>query len=240
MKGRSEPVHPDPSDPPQRSGIGARIRAMRHGLGLTQADLAARAGISPSYLNLIEHDRRRIGGHRLADIARHLGVEQADLTYRPGATLLAALEAAAPGEDAGAFAQGNPAWARRVAEQQGTITALEARIAAQRGRMARDPTLVAALHQIVTSASAIQSTAAILTGGGLDADWQGRFQRNVHDDSRRLAAASEALMRYVERLGEAQGDDTSGQGSDGRDAAEPHAPDADPPGRRDHPPTTGR
>ena len=44
---------------------GNRIRERRLVMGMKQADLAAAAGISPSYLNLIEHNRRRIGGKLL-------------------------------------------------------------------------------------------------------------------------------------------------------------------------------
>ncbi len=43
-------------------------------LGLQQADLARTVGISAAYLNLIEHNRRRIGGKLLIDIGRALGV----------------------------------------------------------------------------------------------------------------------------------------------------------------------
>ena len=54
---------------------GSRIRERRIILGLKQAELARRAEISASYLNLIEHNRRRIGGKLLLDIAEILGVE---------------------------------------------------------------------------------------------------------------------------------------------------------------------
>src|SRR3546814_13901040 len=40
--------------------IGAKLRRLRRARGLTQAQLAERLGISSSYLNLIEHDRRNI------------------------------------------------------------------------------------------------------------------------------------------------------------------------------------
>ena len=62
---------------PQRSQTGPRIRAMRMSKGLSQQKLAQLAGISPSYLNLIEHDRRRIGGSVLGAIAEALGVSTA-------------------------------------------------------------------------------------------------------------------------------------------------------------------
>ncbi|MGB5871554.1 MAG: helix-turn-helix transcriptional regulator, partial [Albidovulum sp.] len=40
---------------------GTRIRDRRLLLGQKQADLARKVGISPAYLNLIEHNRRRVG-----------------------------------------------------------------------------------------------------------------------------------------------------------------------------------
>ena len=52
---------------------GSRIRERRVMAGQKQADLAKRIGISASYLNLIEHNRRRIGGKLLLNIAAALG-----------------------------------------------------------------------------------------------------------------------------------------------------------------------
>jgi transcriptional regulator with XRE-family HTH domain len=46
---------------------------------MPQASLAQAVGISPSYLNLIEHNRRRIGGKLLTDLARALGVDPSSL-----------------------------------------------------------------------------------------------------------------------------------------------------------------
>ncbi|HAW46979.1 MAG TPA: transcriptional regulator, partial [Roseovarius sp.] len=50
---------------PEKFMIGTRIRERRVLAGIRQTDLAKRVGISPSYLNLIEHNRRRIGGKTL-------------------------------------------------------------------------------------------------------------------------------------------------------------------------------
>ncbi|MCB1369110.1 MAG: helix-turn-helix transcriptional regulator, partial [Rhodobacteraceae bacterium] len=74
---------------------GSRIRERRIMGGLKQADLARRAGISASYLNLIEHNRRRIGGKLLLDIAEALDVEPAMLAEGAEATLIAGLREAA-------------------------------------------------------------------------------------------------------------------------------------------------
>ena len=53
---------------------GARIRAHRRQLGLTQTELAKQIGISTSYLNLIERNKRRIAGDLLRRTASVLGI----------------------------------------------------------------------------------------------------------------------------------------------------------------------
>src|SRR6056297_1898340 len=74
------------------SGLaGTRIRERRLLAGIKQAELAIRAEISPSYLNLIEHNRRRIGGRVLLRLAEALGVEPAVLTQGPAAALVSGL-----------------------------------------------------------------------------------------------------------------------------------------------------
>ena len=60
-----------------RPVIGPKIRDRRHALGITQSGLAARIGISASYLNLIESNKRNIAGTLLKRIAGelHLAIE---------------------------------------------------------------------------------------------------------------------------------------------------------------------
>ena len=67
-----------------RSLIGARIRERRRSLGMTQAGLAATIGISASYLNLLEHDRRSLTTALLLKLAQVLGLELRDLSVRFG------------------------------------------------------------------------------------------------------------------------------------------------------------
>ena len=55
---------------------GSRIRERRQICrACGKPNLRGRLGISASYLNLIEHNRRRIGGKLLVDIAGALAVE---------------------------------------------------------------------------------------------------------------------------------------------------------------------
>jgi Predicted transcription factor, homolog of eukaryotic MBF1 len=59
--------------------VGARIRERRRAAGLRQTDLAHEMGISPSYLNLIERNRRRASPELAARAARALGLAPGDL-----------------------------------------------------------------------------------------------------------------------------------------------------------------
>src|SRR5688572_15523437 len=57
------------------AGLGKRVRALRLREGLTQAAMAARLGISPSYLNLIESDRRPLSANLLLALAQTFNLD---------------------------------------------------------------------------------------------------------------------------------------------------------------------
>ncbi|WP_375176080.1 helix-turn-helix domain-containing protein [Pseudooceanicola sp.] len=182
---------------------GSRIRERRVILGLRQAELARRAGISASYLNLIEHNRRRIGGKLLLDIAQVLGVEAALLAEGAEAALTGSLrEAAAEGPGAGAevdavdeFAGRFPGWARLVSEQHARIGRLEQSVEALTDRLAHDPHLAASLHEVLSTVTAIHSSSSILVETQeLEPAWRERFHRNIHEDSARLAEGAQRLV----------------------------------------------
>ena len=50
--------------------LGKRIRALRLRETLTQTAMAERLGVSTSYLNLIEHDRRPVSANLLIKLAQ--------------------------------------------------------------------------------------------------------------------------------------------------------------------------
>ncbi len=184
---------------------GTRIRERRIDQGIRQADLAATLGISAPYLNLIEHNRRRIAGKLLGDAALALGVPAEQLSQGVDATLLDQLRAAsaelsstaevARAED---FAGRFPGWSALVVAQAARISTLQDRVQVLNDRITYDPELAGSLHQVISAVTAVRSAASILVGGEtIDADWQSRFHRNIYDDSIRLAASSEALIRYL-------------------------------------------
>lgn len=188
---------------------GSRIRDKRVEAGIRQADLAKRVGISASYLNLIEHNRRRIAGKLLADIAHHLEVAPEALSQGVDASLLEQLRAAAVSggpqsqpvemDRITEFAGRYSGWAGLIASQSDQLKLLQAQIRVLNDRLTYDPTLAHALHDVISAVTAIRSSASILVGGEeLDADWQARFHKNVYDDSVRLAQNSERLISYLE------------------------------------------
>ena len=118
---------------PRSALTGSRIRARRLDLGLRQVDLARSCGISASYLNLIEHNRRRIGGKLLVDIARALGMEVSVLSQGADVALIEELRSAA--ESAGISEAADraeelagrlPDWARVLTELSRRVSELEA------------------------------------------------------------------------------------------------------------------
>lgn len=60
---------------PATSRLGTRVRSLRRKHGLTQTELASRLEISPSYLNLIEHNQRPLPAQLLVRTAGLLGVD---------------------------------------------------------------------------------------------------------------------------------------------------------------------
>jgi predicted transcriptional regulator/transcriptional regulator with XRE-family HTH domain len=63
-----------------RPMIGRTVRRLRQAEGMTQQALAARLGISASYLNLIEHDQRAVTASLLIKLAELLRVDLAALS----------------------------------------------------------------------------------------------------------------------------------------------------------------
>jgi len=174
---------------------------------MRQADLARAAGISASYLNLIEHNRRRIGGRVMNDLARALGVDPTQLSEGAETALIQDLRGAAatrPAAEAEVdraeeFAGRFPGWAGLVTDQAAQIARLEAKVKSLTDRMAHDPQLATSLHEVISAVTSIRSTSSILVGGEvLDRDWQERFHRNIYNDSQRLADSSRALVGYLE------------------------------------------
>jgi predicted transcriptional regulator/transcriptional regulator with XRE-family HTH domain len=186
---------------------GSRVRERRLTLGLKQATVAAAAGLSPSYLNLIEHNRRRIGPAVLARLAAALSVAPEILEGGAGAALAEELRAAAAAEE-GTEAEVSaveefigrfPGWAGLTAALARRSGQLSRAVEALNDRLGHDPHLSASLHEVLSAAASVRSIAGILAETeDIEAEWSDRFHRSLAEDSERLAIGAEALVAYLD------------------------------------------
>lgn len=194
--------------------IGARLRERRLHLGLRQAEVAGRAGISASYLNLIEHDRRNVTEEVLERLATALMLDLGEFMQKSPQQLIEDLRNAAANFPSVAveldqieeLSRRFPGWAALVSAQQSQITALERSVMALNDRIGHDPHLSAALHELLSALSAVRSTATILAEtDDLTAERQHRFHHNLFQDSERLATGAQDLISWLDK-GDPQGE----------------------------------
>ncbi|MCF6304309.1 MAG: short-chain fatty acyl-CoA regulator family protein [Rhodobacteraceae bacterium] len=198
----------------RKSLAGTRIREARRKSGMTQKALAGAAGISASYLNLIEHNRRAVAGKVLLAIARALKLPVAALTDAVESALLGDLfEAAAHRGESTAetdrvdeMISRFPGWAGLLAGLYRQSRDQEAAIAALSDRLTHDPFLAESLHSMLSNITAIRSTSNILkTIDDIEPDQQSRFHNIIHEESRRLSDAAQALVTYFDHASEQSG-----------------------------------
>jgi len=116
------------------ANFGKRIRVLRARQGLTQAAFAQRLGVTPSYLNLVEHDRRPVSANLLIRLAQITDLDLKSLAAGEDTQLIAALmeafgdpvfEGSAPAEaEIRDFVAASPEVARAVIHLHHAFTGL--------------------------------------------------------------------------------------------------------------------
>ncbi|WP_281200957.1 short-chain fatty acyl-CoA regulator family protein [Neptunicoccus sediminis] len=192
------------------------MRERRQTRKLTQTALARAVGISASYLNLIEHNRRGIAGRTLLSIARELDLQPSELTEGADASLINALTETAKSHSTARpevdrieeFVGRYPGWAKLLGELSRITREQRETLTAMTDQMAHDPFISETMHQILSNITAIRSTASILaTAGDIPADMQARFLANLHSDSQRLSETAQKMVDFFDHDNET---DTSG------------------------------
>ena len=194
---------------------GTRIRERRTALRMKQADLARDVAISPAYLNLIEHNRRRVNDALLDRLATVLAVDPVALAEGAEGALFDGLREAAAGTGVGEvepelerieeFVGRFPGWAAALAGRQARVGQLERVVESYAERMAQDPFLLASLHEVLSAVTSLRSTAAILVETeNIEKQWRERFLATIQEDSVRLSDTAEALVGYLDTLEEAE------------------------------------
>ncbi|MGO1118833.1 helix-turn-helix domain-containing protein [Rhodovibrionaceae bacterium A322] len=190
-----------------RAPIGLRVRERRKSLGITQTDLAARLDISVSYVNLIEHNKRNIGGRLLNQIARELQVSNdwlegaterrllSDLQEISTSALLANLKLSP--QDANDFVGQYPTWARAMVTLHRAYRDRAQAVTALSNRLANDPFLSDVVHRMLTNIAALRSTSEILESvDDLEAAQQHRFHEILLEESSRLSDVASELADF--------------------------------------------
>ncbi len=193
-----------------RALIGLKIRDHRKEVGLTQTELAARIGISVSYLNLIEHNKRSIGGSLLKQVADELGIGLEVLDGAIERRLVDDLNevVAEPLFDTihldpasvGDFVGRQPGWAQALVTLHRAFLDRSQAMHALSDRLNKDPFLGDAIHRILTNISAIRSVSEILTSvEDVDAEQQRRFHAILSEESGRLSSAAQGLSTFFDQ-----------------------------------------
>jgi len=193
------------------SGIltGLRIRERRREIGLKQIELAQKVGISPSYLNLIERNRRRIGGGLLMTIGRELGLHLDQLDGSAERRLRDRMldmaedtelreERITPAKIDEVIAR-MPEWANLSARTFQSLVRERSEAAALRDRLAHDPALSDAVHAMLTETTTLRSIAEILDSDDqIDEERRRRFKRILREQATNLSATSSSLASYFD------------------------------------------
>lgn len=188
-----------------RAPIGIRIRNYRKIKGLSQVKLAKAIPISASYLNLIEANKRDVGGTLLHKIAAELGVELHDLTGDSETRLINELREAfadpllAPlklgAEDAHIMVAQLPELARALHICFRGFLDASASANALSNRLKSDPLFSELLHQMLSQITAIRSTTEILRDvPDIPKPQLNNFYASVFEESRALSDVTQSLI----------------------------------------------
>ncbi|MCH9807748.1 MAG: short-chain fatty acyl-CoA regulator family protein [Alphaproteobacteria bacterium] len=188
--------------------VGSRLREARKKRRLTQTKLAELVGISVSYLNLIEHNKRSIGGALLSRLANELGLDVSQLSGQEDARLMQQLgELAAeplihdiPLKEKGAEAivTREPDWARAMVRLHNVWRGANELIEALSDQLNRDPFVLEASHKILTQITAVRSLSEVLEQeDDLLPHHRHRFSSLLAEESKSLGLSARELFQFL-------------------------------------------
>ncbi len=192
--------------------LGPRLRSVRKKKGITQSDLARSIGISVSYLNLIEHNKRNIGPALVAKLTRALDIDPQHLSTPQDARLihdlenlaaeplfrLSRLEPKAPKE----IVANHPRWAQGILKLYRSNQACSEALEAMSQRLNSDPYMVESSHQIMNIITSIRSFSEILEEvPDLPDDVRNSMTTGISAESRKLGIAAKSLFEFINEPG---------------------------------------
>jgi predicted transcriptional regulator/transcriptional regulator with XRE-family HTH domain len=204
----------------RRLFLGPKVKQFRRDLGLTQVAMAKKLGVSPSYLNLIEHNRRSItpdmarrfaeacdidvellSGHREARLRDHLQEVLGDEIFADFRLRRVNLEELVAQE---------PQFCRAVTELYRVFRKSRQDLRVLSEHMADDPTLADASHRFLTTLTSLRSFAEIMRDNAdLEEGKRAEFAGILVEESENLTAQVRQLFRFIGEGG--LGPDSAGE-----------------------------
>jgi predicted transcriptional regulator/transcriptional regulator with XRE-family HTH domain len=193
---------------PRQAMLGNRLRRLRREHGLTQVAMAGQLGISPSYLNLIEHNQRALNRPLLlklseryeVDIGTFSGTEEArllaDLTELFGDPLFR--EVKLRDGELNDLVGAAPGVCRAVLTLYRAYRNVSEDIRGLSERLAQDPYLSNSSHQLLTLLTSIRSFAEILHDNvDLAAARRKQFVAVLVEESEKLTDLVNQLFDFI-------------------------------------------
>ena len=188
--------------------IGYRLREGRKAKRLTQTAVAKAVGISVSYLNLIEHDKRPIAGALLNRLAETLDLDADTLSGLEDARLIQNLADLAseplfrdlPLSEAGAqqIVNREPDWGRAVVRLHNAWRNAGDLIDALSDQLNRNPFVTETSHEILSQITSIRSLSEILEDHAeLNKPQRTRFIKLLAQESRKLGNSATTLFQFL-------------------------------------------
>ena len=195
--------------------LGYRIRERRRQLKISQAELAKRVGISASYQNLIEHNKRSVGGSLLLRIATELNMQIEELSEVSEHRLLATLEEIAQKRDiaslgvdenkVGELIGRYPGWARAIAALARSENEANEKARALADRLTHDSFLGESVHRMLSSIACVRSAGEILLDNPeISKKNRDIFQGIIVKESQTLTNLGESLASYFDKSEDTQ------------------------------------
>lgn len=195
---------------PLTDPIGPRLRDRRKDLKLSQTKLAKMVGISISYLNLIEHSKRPIGGSLLNRLAEALQIDTDELTGANNARLIhdlseaildpALLDIQLSQDRVHEFVNLHPKWAKALVNLHRAYTGRLAQVEDLSARLSQDPWVAETGQQIVSHITTVRSIADILQDvDDLAPDERNAFTERLSNTAKHLGDNTKIFLDQIFR-----------------------------------------
>lgn len=192
----------------KQSFMGGKLARYRRELGITQIEMASNLGISPSYLNLIEHNRRKLTKPLLKKLETAYGLSGRALSGDDELTLVAQLREVFADrtfvtrpldeEQLMLAVTATPDLCRRVLELYKALLAAQEEVRRLGERFTENPHIAESNHQLLTLLTSILSFSEILKDNvDLPAERRQRYADVLVEEANKLTSQLNGLFDYL-------------------------------------------